>query len=152
MAQAESGAFQADFGDGPLDDFFSTVQSIPAAAGKAFPLNGRTQSAQRAADCLLTLQDAETGGWEQFATFGVDAAGTSRAIQALAAAGRDPAPYLPVLEASTPDYLSFSRGGGIGIVMQGVVAAGGDVHDFAGLDLVEQMRVSSSRNITKPAS
>jgi len=28
--QSESGAFQADFGDGRFDDFFSTVQSIPA--------------------------------------------------------------------------------------------------------------------------
>ncbi len=30
--QGESGAFQADFGDGGFDDFFSTVQSIPALA------------------------------------------------------------------------------------------------------------------------
>jgi len=28
--QGESGAFQADFGDGGFDDFFSTVQSMPA--------------------------------------------------------------------------------------------------------------------------
>jgi hypothetical protein len=32
--QGESGAFQADFGDGPFDDFYSTVQAIPAAAGR----------------------------------------------------------------------------------------------------------------------
>jgi hypothetical protein len=38
LAQGESGAFQADFGDGPFDDFFTTVQAIPAVAGKAFPL------------------------------------------------------------------------------------------------------------------
>jgi hypothetical protein len=30
--QGESGAFQADFGDGRFDDFFSTVQTIPALA------------------------------------------------------------------------------------------------------------------------
>ena len=36
--QSESGAFQADFGDGPFDDFFTTVQAIPAAAGNAFPI------------------------------------------------------------------------------------------------------------------
>jgi len=35
--QGESGAFQADFGDGPFDDFFSTVQAVPAAAGRALP-------------------------------------------------------------------------------------------------------------------
>ncbi len=31
--QSESGAFQADFGEGRFDDFFSTVQSAPALAG-----------------------------------------------------------------------------------------------------------------------
>jgi hypothetical protein len=35
--QGESGAFQADFGDGPFDDFFSTVQSIPAVVVAAVP-------------------------------------------------------------------------------------------------------------------
>ena len=30
--QGTSGAFQADFGSGAADDFFATVQSIPAAA------------------------------------------------------------------------------------------------------------------------
>ena len=38
--QGESGAFQADFGDGPADDFYSTVQAIPAAAGRALPPEG----------------------------------------------------------------------------------------------------------------
>ena len=33
-----TGAFQADFGQGPFDDFFSTAQAIPAAAGKPLPL------------------------------------------------------------------------------------------------------------------
>lgn len=139
LAQGESGAFQADFGDGPFDDFFTTVQAIPAVTGRAFPLNGRYQSAQQALSCLLTLQDPATGGWEQFAGFGVDAVGTSRAIQSIVAVGEDPVFALPALEALAPDYLAFSRGGGLGIVMQGVAAAGGDVHNFAGLDLVEQM-------------
>jgi len=30
--QGESGAFQADFGEGRFDDFFSTVQSMPAVS------------------------------------------------------------------------------------------------------------------------
>lgn len=30
--QSEAGAFQADFGSGPFDDFFSTVQALPALA------------------------------------------------------------------------------------------------------------------------
>jgi hypothetical protein len=33
-----TGAFQADFGAGPFDDFYTTVQAIPAAAGLPFPL------------------------------------------------------------------------------------------------------------------
>jgi hypothetical protein len=37
--QAENGPFQSDFGDGPIDDFFATVQSIPALAGKPFPIS-----------------------------------------------------------------------------------------------------------------
>jgi hypothetical protein len=36
--QNRSGAFQADFGQGPFDDFFSTVQAIPAVNGKPLPL------------------------------------------------------------------------------------------------------------------
>ena len=38
--QGESGAFQADFGDGTFDDFYSTVQAIPAAAGRTLPPEG----------------------------------------------------------------------------------------------------------------
>ncbi len=37
--QSESGAFQADFGNGPADDFFTTVQAIPALTGRPYPLN-----------------------------------------------------------------------------------------------------------------
>lgn len=33
--QAESGAFQADLGQGPVDDFFATVQALPALAAAA---------------------------------------------------------------------------------------------------------------------
>ncbi len=36
--QSDTGAFQADFGDGPFDDFYATVQALPAVAGQAFPL------------------------------------------------------------------------------------------------------------------
>jgi hypothetical protein len=34
----DTGAFQADFGSGPFDDFYTTVQAIPAVAGLPFPL------------------------------------------------------------------------------------------------------------------
>ena len=53
--QGESGAFQADFGDGPFDDFYSTVQAIPAAAGPA-PTASATASPtpHHQRPCLIT--------------------------------------------------------------------------------------------------
>lgn len=36
--QGESGAFQTDFGSGPADDFYATAQTIPAVAGRPYPL------------------------------------------------------------------------------------------------------------------
>lgn len=144
--QSESGAFQSDFGQGPFDDFYATVQAIPAAAGRPFPLPASLEAARAALSCLDTLQDDATGGWPSFAD-PVDAQGTSRAIQAIAALGEEPrgarwttpggVDAVEALEALTPDYLAGGRGGRVGIVMQGVVAAGppADVTDFAGADL-----------------
>jgi hypothetical protein len=145
--QSSSGAFQVDFGQGPFDDFFTTVQALPAATGRPLPLPGRHEAAQRGLSCLASLQDEATGGWEQFAGFGVSTAGTSRAIEAIRAAGGDPqdgrwttsggASAVDHLEVSAPGYLSGGRGGRVGTVIQGVVAAGSPyrVDAFAGLDL-----------------
>lgn len=36
--QSDTGAFQADFGFGRFDDFFTTVQAIPGATGKSYPM------------------------------------------------------------------------------------------------------------------
>jgi hypothetical protein len=36
--QSESGAFQADIGQGPVDDIYATVQAVPAVVGQPFPL------------------------------------------------------------------------------------------------------------------
>jgi hypothetical protein len=145
--QSASGAFQSDFGQGPFDDFYATVQAIPAAAGRPFPLPARLEAVRAALSCLDTLQDNATGGWSPFAGSPVDAQGTSRAIQAIAALGEDPraarwttpggVDAVEALEDLTPEYLGGGRGGRVGIVMQGVVAAGppADVADFAGEDL-----------------
>lgn len=38
--QQPSGAFAADFGDGPFDDFFTTLQALPALTGEPYPLTG----------------------------------------------------------------------------------------------------------------
>jgi hypothetical protein len=96
------------------------------------------------------LQDTATGGWEQFAGFGVNAGGTSRAIEAIAAIGGDPqsADWTPgsfnaveALEKLTPDYLAGGRGGRVGVVMQGVAAAGPPytATGFAGFNLPMSM-------------
>lgn len=144
--QGDSGAFQVDFGQGPADDFFSTVQALPAVAGRPLPLPARYKAVQRGLVCLEALQDEASGGWEQFAGFGVNAAGTARAIAAIAAAGEDPQDdrwtpggvnAIESLELATPEYLGGGRGGRVGIVLQGVVAAGPPYapESFAGLDL-----------------
>ena len=144
--QREGGAFQVDFGSGAFDSFYATVQALPAVTGRPYPLPGRYESARQAIACLDGLQDPATGGWEQFAGFGVNAAGTSRAVQAIAAFGEDPtAPRwtmtgttaVEALEDLTPAYLAGGRGGRVGIVMQGVVAAGEPytVTSFAGYNL-----------------
>ncbi len=149
--QGPSGAFQADFGQGPFDDFFSTVQVLPAVAGRALPLSGRFEAARQGLSCLESLQDDMSGGWEQFAGVGVNAAGTARALEAIRAAGNNPqdgrwttasgARAVEHLEEATPDYLAGGRGGRVGIVMQGVIAAGQPytVDSFAGLDLPVQV-------------
>lgn len=149
--QGASGAFQADFGQGPFDDFFATVQALPGAAGRPFPLPARYEATQRGLACLESLQDKATGGWEQFAGYGVNAAGTARAVAAIRAAGGDPqdarwvtpgGSALDHLAAATPGYLAGSRGGRAGVVAQAVVAAGPpyDPAAFAGLDLPQQIR------------
>ena len=144
--QSSSGGFQSDFGFGPFDDFFTTVQVLPAVTGKAFPLPARYEAARQAIACLATLQDADSGGWEQFAGFGVDAAGTARALKAITAFGDDPQSpawtpntvnAVEALENLTPAYLAEGRGGRVGIILQGVVAAGDPytVTNFAGYNL-----------------
>ncbi|MDX1416801.1 MAG: hypothetical protein R3293_21545, partial [Candidatus Promineifilaceae bacterium] len=144
--QSDSGAFQADFGQGLEDNYFATVQSIPAVTGKPFPLPGRYEAARAAVACLATLQDETSGGWAQFAGFETNAGGTARAVQAIAAFGADPQSdewtpgavnAVSALENLTPEYLTQGRGGRAGIVMQGVAAAGApyDVSNFAGMDL-----------------
>jgi hypothetical protein len=144
--QSASGAFQADIGQGPVDDLYATVQAIPAATGKAFPLPARLEATFLGLVCVDAMQDADTGGWESFAGSGVDASGTSRAIQAIAAAGGNPQATrwtpggvnaVEALEALAPGYLAGGRGGRAGIVMQGVVAAGPPytVNNFAGDNL-----------------
>ena len=62
--QGESGAFQADFGEGGFDDFFSTAQSIPALGlippGAAEPTAVPTESVEPTAVPEPTVEPTET--------------------------------------------------------------------------------------------
>lgn len=145
--QSSSGAFQADFGDGPLDDFFTTIQALPALTGRPYPLPARGEAAQQALACLLQMRDGESGGWPEFAGAGPSAGGTARAIRAIAAAGVDvsgveagegEAP-LQALRTLTPAYLEEGRGGRLGAVLLGAASGGADVRNFGGVDLVLRM-------------
>lgn len=154
--QNSNGAYQVDYGTGRFDDFFATVQALPAANGRFLPLASRAEAVRLALGCLATLQDPATGGWAQFADFpgfpaAPNAGGTARAIEAIAAAGGDPqSPVwttisgtnaVAALENLTPDYLAAGRGGRVGIVLQGIAAAGAPytATHFAGMDLLLQM-------------
>jgi hypothetical protein len=46
--QSDSGAFQADFGSGRFDDFYATVQALPAAAGWGLPFGAAPAAAPAA--------------------------------------------------------------------------------------------------------
>lgn len=154
--QNSNGAYQVDFGQGRSDDFFATVQALPAANGRFLPLPSRAEAVRLALGCLATLQDPVSGGWAQFADFpgfpaAPNAGGTARAIEAIAAAGGDPQSAtwttisgtnaVAALENLTPDYLAAGRGGRVGIVLQGVAAAGAPytATSFAGMDLLLQL-------------
>ncbi len=154
--QNTTGAFQSDYGFGLSDDFYATRQAIPAVTGKPYPLPSRSEAARRGTGCLDSLQKAD-GSWDQFADTGFGAgepaAGTARAIEAIAAYGEDPSSKrwtqgithaVKALEQYTPDYLVGGRGGRVGTVMQGVMAAAYyssalTVTNFAGYDLVLSM-------------
>lgn len=141
--QGESGAFMADFGEGPAEDFFTTVQALPAITGRAYPLPARFEAVRVALSCMEGMRDGEVGGWPEFAAMGPSAGGTARAIRAIAAAddpgsmrwvagGQSP---LDALRTLTPSYLEGGRGGRLGAVMRAAAVAGADVRSFDGLDL-----------------
>lgn len=140
--QNTTGAFQVDFGTGPFDDFYATSQALVGVTAKPYPFSGRYEAARLAVDCLGTLQDPTTAGWPQFGNVGSDAAGTARAIEAIATFGANPAAAqytisnttpISALATFTPDYLT--NGGRVGIVMQALVASNRTVTDFAGYNL-----------------
>ncbi len=49
--QSSNGAFQADFGQGRLDNLFATLQAIPALSGDPYPIPSSTEKAKDDVDC-----------------------------------------------------------------------------------------------------
>ena len=154
--QGTSGAFQADFGSGPFDDFFSTIQGLVGVTGRPYPLPARYEAAKAAVACLAAIQDPATAGWAQFGTGPANAGGTSRAVEALVAFGADlndptwtisNTTPIEALESLAPEYMT--DGGRVGVVMQGAFAAGEDVTDFAGANL--PLSITQSISLTSGA-
>lgn len=146
--QSASGAFQADFGAGPADDFFTTVQALPAVSGRPYPLPAPYEAVRHALSCLQTMRDAENRGWPEFAGAGPSAGGTARALRALVMAGEDvdgaawavdDLTPLELLRDLTPAYIESGRGGRLGVIMRSADMAGADVTSFGGIDLELQM-------------
>jgi prenyltransferase beta subunit/predicted DNA-binding protein with PD1-like motif len=145
--QLPSGGFAYEAGQAA--NAFATWQAIPALQGQAFPIVGRREAARRALAWLKTQQQAD-GSFPEFAG-GTSANGAARAVRAIRAAGQDPqgsawngisgTNVVSALEVATPQYLVGGRGGRVGNIMRGVVAAGAPytVTSFAGRNLVVSM-------------
>lgn len=70
--QNSDGAFQNDLGSGPVDDFFTTVQAIPALAGQSLPLQPvaqTTPTAEPTPETSPTPTPAETTAQSTTRTF-----------------------------------------------------------------------------------
>jgi hypothetical protein len=67
--QQPSGEFAADFGDGPFDDFFTTLQALPALTGQPYPLTGaRAELPVEQEEATATAEPEATATSEATAT------------------------------------------------------------------------------------
>jgi hypothetical protein len=140
-------------GDGSFGgDVLVTAASTPGLMGRSLPLPGRGLAAMQALEWLHTQQkDGSEEGNPEPGSFGGGAV-TADAVYAIALCGEDPdgpdwtkggTSALDALETLTPDYIVSGPPGGpageLGKVIRAVEAAGGNPHDFAGLDLVDEL-------------
>jgi prenyltransferase beta subunit len=138
-AQAGDGSFQSDMQ--------VTGAVVAGLMGRALPLPGRGIAALKALDWLSSQQQADGG-------FGNGGA-TADAVYAIALCGQNPDgpdwtkggySALEALEDKTPDYLAGAPPGGpageLGKVIRAVEAAGGDPYNFAGMDLVDELKAN----------
>jgi hypothetical protein len=136
-------------GDGCFeDDPQITAAAVPGVMGRFRPLPGRYLASLKALEWLSTRQ-LDDGG---FGNGGF----TADAVYAIGLCGQDPAASdwtknevsaLDALEAETPAYIvsgpadppGSQPAGELGKVIRAVAQAGGDPHEFAEMDLVEQL-------------
>ncbi len=144
----------AQSGDGSFEnDLLVTAASTPGLMGRSLPLPGRGLAAVQALEWLHTQQnDGTEENDPEPGSFGGGAV-TADAVYAIAASGEDPdgpdwtkggQSALDALEILTPDYIVSGPPGGpageLGKVIRAVEAAGGNPYDFAGLDLVDELK------------
>ena len=131
--QQADGAFT--FGGQPSQ--IATQQAIPALVGWPFPYRSRATARRSALDFIKAQQQADGS----FAGFGTGS--TIDALLALKAAGTAPQQVRSAAGKSSLDYLqpraaAYASGSAAasGKLLTGLVAAGVDPRDFAGLNLV----------------
>ncbi len=165
--QGESGAFQADFGDGPFDDFFTTVQAVQAVALAAEtpvptlisePI--QDASALSAVNWLIANHQNADGGYSSFSG-GADLApsdigGTLDALLAISKAGVAPDDSLAYLTENIADVVAYASGdgGSAGKLVWALIEAGQDPRNFGGEDFVatlkNQLQEDGSYNVFHP--
>ncbi|MDY7075771.1 MAG: prenyltransferase/squalene oxidase repeat-containing protein [Chloroflexota bacterium] len=132
--QAADGSFS--------DNSLSTAHAIAGLAEAPLPVLGQQQRANRALTWMNEQQNAD-GSWS---TFGFpDAGATCDAVLAYAAASFDPDSVIAAgsltsamdyLSSAAPSYVNTSSDAA-GKLAVAVEAAGGDAHDFGGVDIVD---------------
>ncbi len=134
--QAADGSFS--------DNALGTAHAIAGLTEAPLPVLGRTQRANRALTWVNEQQNAD-GSWSGWA--GPDPGVTCDAVLAYVSANFDPATVTPLGGGpSAMDYLSATASTFVtktadsaGKLAMAVEAAGGDAHDFGGVDIVRTL-------------
>ncbi|MHA1570871.1 MAG: prenyltransferase/squalene oxidase repeat-containing protein, partial [Alphaproteobacteria bacterium] len=141
--QLPDGSFEWQMGFG--SDFMATVQSIPAIAKVAWPLDGHGVQAANRALAWLRTQQQDDGSFPS--AFGSPAGITIDALFAIVSAGQDPSQWKTEAEGSATivEYLASvadtytTSAANTGKLIAAIVAAGRDPRDFGGVDLIAKL-------------
>ena len=154
--QASSGYFE--YSSPPpgwtADLVLTTVQAVPALAGKPFPLRGRYVSAKKGLRWLQTQQEAD--GSIPNSVSG-DYNGTNQAVLAIAAGGEDPLAWNSGSGKDPIDFLksqvvtqtdTITETGTTARTLLSAVAADEDPQDFGGVNLVATLTITDYNSTT----